>query len=133
LSPSFQRQITVIDVVIRPPSWKSMNIFNKPCTTFLICTDIVYNSIPHHERENHKFPVGHQVLLFPFILIRLLPLNAYPYIVEVRICLRVEKLLKRGEANLSFLFRIQYSYPCVPCPFAILHLCWFIAGRWIGY
>ena len=79
----FRRQITAIDVGIKLLSWKSTNTSNKPCTTsYTSSTDLVYNSIPLHERENPKFRVGHQV---PFSSLansdsRLLPLMHTRYL-----------------------------------------------------
>ena len=54
--------------------------------------------------------------------------NAYPYTVEAAFACEW-RLLKREESNLFFLFVNTYSYPLL----CYLHLCWFIAGRWIGY
>jgi hypothetical protein len=96
--------------------------FNPPLT-------VAYNSIPHHEKENPKSLAGHLVCSpLSITYNRLLPLNAYPYTVEAAFACEW-RLLKRGESNLSFLFVNKYSYPLL----CYLHLCWFIAGRWIGY
>jgi len=64
LSPYSLHQITVTDVAIKPPSWKSMNISNNNCSLLSIVPLIVaYNSIPPHEKENPKSLAGHLVIL----------------------------------------------------------------------
>jgi hypothetical protein len=128
LSPSSQPQITVIDVVIRPPSWKSTNIFNKPCTTHLICTNIVYNSIPHHERENLKFLVGHQVLPFPFYTNKTTSSKCIP------LYCRSPHLLASGEIvekrRSKFIFLIPYPVFVPLCPLSLCYFAFMLVYCW---
>jgi hypothetical protein len=95
-------------VEIKLQSWKSMNTFNTLCidvSIFVTNISLQFDPAPRdgEPQVSRRTPGYHPLLNVTYG--RLLPLNAYPYTVEVRIF--AWRLLKRGEWKFTGL-----SYPC---------------------